>query len=58
VTTAAASVVAALLIGSDGGTSVTQTEWIGIVATTLLATVAVFAVPNKPADPSEPPLID
>lgn len=59
VSTGAATVVAALLIGSDGGTSITSTEWIGIVATTLVATAGVFLAPkNKPADPAEPPLTD
>ena len=58
VSTAATGVVAATLIGSDGGTSITQTEWIGIAVTTVLATAAVWIVPNKPASPAEPPLID
>jgi hypothetical protein len=59
VTTAATTVVASLLVGSDGGTSITSTEWIGIAATTLIATAGVFLAPkNTPADPAEPPLID
>ena len=57
-TTAAAGVTAAMLIGSDGGASITQTEWIGIAVTTVLATAAVWLVPNKPAAPNEAPLID
>jgi hypothetical protein len=57
VSTAAAGVVASLLLGSDGGTQITVNEWIGVVSTTILATLAVFSVPNKP-DTSEPPLVD
>jgi len=51
VSTAAASIGAALLIGSDGDTSITVTEWIGAASTTVLATLAVFLAPrNEPAD--------
>ena len=50
VTTAASTVVAAMLVGSDGGASITSTEWIGIAVTTVVATVAVFAIPNKAPD--------
>jgi hypothetical protein len=46
---AAASVGAALLIGSDGGTNITTVEWIGAASTTVIATLAVFLAPrNKP----------
>ena len=51
VTTAATGLVAALLEGSPGGTTVTVVEIIGIASTTIIATVAVFAVPNLPPGP-------
>lgn len=50
VSTFVATAGAALLLGSDGGASITQTEWIGIAATTIIATVGVFLTPNKAPD--------
>jgi hypothetical protein len=49
VSTAATTLVASLLVGSDGGAAITTTEWITIAATSIVATLAVFSVPNKPA---------
>jgi hypothetical protein len=48
VSTAATTLVASLLVGSDGGAAITATEWITVAATTLVASLAVFTVPNKP----------
>lgn len=50
VSTAAAGVLAALLLGSEGGSTITVSEIVAIVATTIVATTAVYAVPNKPAE--------
>ena len=55
VSTLATTVVAAMLVGSDGGSSITQTEWIGIACTTIIATVGVFIVPNKAPAEGQPP---
>ena len=49
--TAAAGVTTALLLGSPGDGLITSAEWISIAATTVLATVAVFLAPaNRPAE--------
>jgi len=34
---------------------ITDQEWVGIGIATLVALGGVWAVPNKPADPSSPP---
>lgn len=58
VSTAAAGIAAALLIGPDGNTGITVNEWIQIVSTTILATVGVIAAPKNAPDTAEPPLVD
>jgi hypothetical protein len=40
-------IIAALLGTSDGGSSVTTSEWLTAVVTSLVAGGVVFAVPNK-----------
>ena len=55
VSTAAAGVVAALVIGPDGNTGITANEWIQIISATLVATLGVLVAPaNKPAVEAEP----
>jgi hypothetical protein len=54
VTTAATTVAAALLLGTDGGVAITQTEWISIAVTTILAAAGVFLAPANKA-PEAPP---
>ena len=41
------SVGAALVESSDGGSSITTTEWVSAAVVSLVAGGAVFAVPNK-----------
>lgn len=48
---AAAGIVAALLPDSPGGATIVVAEWIAIASTTIVATVAVYSVPNVPPGP-------
>jgi hypothetical protein len=55
VSTAAAGLLAALLLGSPGDAEITQAEWIAIAATTITATVGVFLAPaNRPTEETPP----
>ena len=49
VSTASSGLLAALLLGSDGGKAVTAFEIISIVSSTIVVTLGVFLVPNRPA---------
>ena len=50
---AASGLVAALLLGSDGGSTITIGEIIAIAGATIVVTAGVFAVPNKGDDQLE-----
>jgi len=56
VSSAATLLVASLLLDSDGGSAITIGEWIKISSATVVATAAVFLVPNKP--PTDPDRAD
>lgn len=45
----------ATAVASPGGEGVTANEWVGIVVATVLAGVAVWAVPNAPEKPTADP---
>lgn len=43
----AGQVVAAMQDGSQGGSTITSTEWVTAVLTSLVASGAVFGIPNR-----------
>lgn len=51
---AAAIIISAVLATSDGGTTITQAEWITALATAIITSAGVYTVPNKaPAPPAD-----
>ena len=49
-------IIAAVTAGSDGGTDITQAEWITAACSAIITGAGVYAVPNKGAVSSpEPP---
>jgi len=50
-------IAAALTARSDGGTTITQSEWLTAILTSLAAGGVVFAVPNKNNDPVPPQML-
>jgi len=49
-------IVGAVSSGSDGGTSITQAEWITAIAAVILTGGAVYAAPPRPQATAEPPV--
>lgn len=45
----------AVLPGSDGGTAITQPEWISAVVAAIVTSAAVGATKNQPTTPPSPP---
>lgn len=53
-----AIIVSAVLASSDGGTTITTSEWITAVATAFITAAGVYAVRNAPVRSSRKPARD
>jgi hypothetical protein len=49
ITPAAVTIVASITEASDGGSTITGSEWITALCNCVITATAVYAVPNRPA---------